>query len=163
MDKRKVTRRAALGATIGGLATAPFILRALKGKYENDLPMGEAPPVLVGGTRTVNIDGHEITIKTPKMEIKGPEDQKRYREIIAEELKKDPTFLAALKMRKKNWEEKNVELRMAELDEKERQLLAKVADSGLGEQGKSALLAKVKSGIQASREKAKKWLDDSDK
>lgn len=41
MDKEKVTRRAAIGVAIGSVAAAPFIVRALRGKYELDMPDGD--------------------------------------------------------------------------------------------------------------------------
>lgn len=41
MDKKKVTRRLAMGTAIGTIAASPFILRALKGRYQTELPQGE--------------------------------------------------------------------------------------------------------------------------
>ena len=38
MDKKKVTRRAAMATAAGGLAASPFVLRALRARYNVKIP-----------------------------------------------------------------------------------------------------------------------------
>lgn len=41
MDTKKVTRRSVIGTAVGGIAAAPFIIHALRGRYQADVPLGE--------------------------------------------------------------------------------------------------------------------------
>ena len=80
MDKKKVTRRAVIGTAIGTLAVSPFIIRALRERYDVELPESEweevpLPPGMVVGE---NPDyGNEWkrdlrTVNIPVKAISGP-------------------------------------------------------------------------------------------
>jgi hypothetical protein len=153
----KVTRRVALGSLAGGLAAAPLVIHALKSKYHVDMPDG-ASASTVGGKIVTNYDGKEITLDIPRMELKTPEDEEKFKAIVFEQLKKNPTVAEVNKLRFEDWKERNNKLRMAELDELEKQQLKEIANSSVGEEEKHALAKRVKEGIQARRTQSAEFL-----
>jgi hypothetical protein len=176
MDTKKVTRRAAIGAAVGTIAVSPLIIRALLGKYEVDvspliirallgkdevdLPEGTRPMTL-GGRIVTQYDGVEIEIEVPQMVIETPEDEKKFKELVMEEIKKTPQFAA--QNRKKLRDAKaqgrqQVQDRFAELEKEVRQRIANATD--LSESEKVALQKKALEGLQTSKDAALKQLDN---
>jgi hypothetical protein len=160
MDKKKVTRRVAIGTAIGTIAASPFIIRALRGKYEVDLPEGTRPMTL-GGRIVTQYDGVEIVIEVPKMVIETPEDEEKFKELVMEEVKKTPQFAEqnqkALRDTKTQARQE-IQDRFADLEKEVRQTIANSKD--LSESEKAALEKQSLEGLQASKEKALRQVDN---
>jgi hypothetical protein len=161
MDK-KVTRRVVLGSVAAGLGAAvaaPFIIRALKGKYKVVLPEGTRPRTF-GGKIVTKYDGVDIQIEVPKMVIKTPEDEKKFKELIMEEIKKTPQFAEQnqKKLRDTKTRARQQALdRFAKLEKETRQTIANSKD--LSESQKVALQKKTLEDLEASKNAVLKQVD----
>ncbi len=63
MDKRQLTRRAAIGAAVGSLVAAPFIIRALKTRKQEEVPKGKYQ---------TKWEEYVTMLDVPVKEIEGP-------------------------------------------------------------------------------------------
>ncbi len=178
MDQKKITRRVAVGAAVGGLAAAPFIFRSLRSKYKVNLPSDptRTAPVVLNGTVTTTVEGVKVgPIKIPSMEIRSPEDRKRYNKLRGDTVRKaidsDPRVARAreeareervkkaLKEAWKNHQQERAESfraeRMQALAEMANKELEKVATSSLGEQERKQKEEEIRDAVAAGE----KWLE----
>jgi hypothetical protein len=159
MDKKKMTRRAVIGTAIGTVTVSPFVIRALLGKYEVDLPEGTRPRTL-GGKIVTQYEGVEIEIEVPKMVIKTPEDEAKFKELVMEEIEKTPQFadVNRKKLRDAKAQGRQQVLdKFAELEKEQRRTIANAKD--LSESEKVALQKKTLADLQAGKEAALKQID----
>ncbi|TVS20158.1 MAG: hypothetical protein EA424_05375 [Planctomycetaceae bacterium] len=160
MEKKVLTRRAAIGAGITVMVAAPLIIRALRDVYEVDIPAGMRP-VTLGGKTVTQYEGIEIEIEVPKMAIETPEDEEKFKELVMEEVKKTPQFA---EVNRKKLQDAKAQGRQqvldeyAELEKDIRQRIANATD--LSESEKVALQKKALADLQASKEAALKQIDD---
>ncbi len=127
----KVTRRVALGSIAGGLATGALVLRALRSKYHINLPDGTLART-VGGKIRITYLGQNITVDVPHMQIKSPEDEKKYLSIVTEQARKNPRVVQAERVRFEKSKQEYMASRIATIDAEERQLLETVARAAEG-------------------------------
>jgi len=175
MDKRKITRRVALGVAVGGLAASPLIISYLRQMFRVNLPSGGGTDrVILEGSVTTTVEGVKVgPIKIPPMEIRTPEDRKRYAklrdELVAKAVESDPRVAKAREAaREKAWEE-NKEKRIAQYRaERTRELegwankeLEKVGNSSLGEQEKARELERIKNVLASRKEGLEKALQEA--
>jgi hypothetical protein len=146
----KVTRRVALGSIAGGLAAGGLVLRALRSKYHINLPDG-ASARTVGGKTPITYLGQNITVDVPHMQIRGPEDEKKYLSIVAEQARKNPKIVQAERVRFEKSKQEYMDSRIAIIDAEERQLLEQVAKADVGEQDKKALTEYIRERIRARK------------
>ena len=161
MDKKKITRRAVIGTTIGAVAASPIIIRALLSEYVVELPEGTRPMKL-GGNIVTSYDGKEIEIQVPKMVIETPEDEKKFKELVMEEVKKSPQFAEVNRAKlgdAKSQGRQQILDKFAEVEKDSRQAIANSKD--LDESEKGALLKKTLEDLEASKESALKQFDDA--
>jgi hypothetical protein len=159
MDKEKITRRAVIGTAVGTVAVSPFVIRALLGKYEVDLPEGTRPMTL-GGKIVTQYEGVEIEIEVPKMVIKTPEDEAKFKELVMEEIKKTPQFAEVNRKKLRDAKaqgRQQVLDKYAELEKDTRQSIANATD--LSESEKVALQTKTLADLQAGKKAALKQID----
>ncbi|NQT11640.1 MAG: hypothetical protein HQ582_02755 [Planctomycetes bacterium] len=142
MDKKKVTRRVAIGAAVGTVAASPLIFRALRAKYYAEIPTSThaAWDSTVGGTTTVRVDGRTIgPIDLPKMEITNSEDMEEYNK-MASRIIREQTYkeLAEYPEDKRQalvaeFVEKKIKRWEAEIDEIESRSLWELVSDGMDE------------------------------
>jgi hypothetical protein len=102
MDKKKVTRRVAIGSAVGALAAAPLIIRALKGKYEVEMPSNSSRQSAGRGTATtqgtMTVNGYTIEVPPVTTRIEKPEDWDTLRALSTDAAQKalanDPGYVA---------------------------------------------------------------------
>ena len=157
--QNKVTRRVALGSIAAGLAGTPIVIRALRGKYEVDLPEGTARGT-IGGRIVTQYDGAVIEIEIPKMVIKTPADEERFKEVVMEQIKKTPEFAEQNRKRleqAKSQGRQKVLARFAELEKDVRQGIAN--STQLSKREKDALLKKTLEGLATAKNAGLKQCD----
>ncbi|MGO8733528.1 MAG: hypothetical protein ACLQVM_12135 [Terriglobia bacterium] len=103
--ENKVTRRVAIATGALGLATAPLIIRSLRGKYETNIPTAAQSfaPARVKSSGTVTVNGHSLQVPPVEMEVEKPGDWEKFRSLSQEATKKaldnDSGYQADLKQR----------------------------------------------------------------
>ncbi len=147
--RNKVTRRVAIGSVVG-LAAAPLVFRALKGRYEVNMP-DRASARTVGGTIVTDYRGKTITLEVPRMQLRTPEDQKNFESLVLEQIKKNPTVVEVDKLEFEKWIETNKKNGMAQLDRWEKKDLEEIAMGSGGEEGKRVAAKEIKEVMQACR------------
>ncbi len=159
MDKKKVTRRAAIGAAIGTIAVSPFIIRALKERH--------AVPIPSSGTGTVKITkkyrGRDITVNVPLKRPSTPQEQKEVEEQIMAQLKKNPIYVEAEAQARNEFRDefrdKNRKKTIEHFADLEKQQLANLAKRSFTEEEKQAAARAIKESIRTGRAKCLSQID----
>ncbi|MGO8744936.1 MAG: hypothetical protein ACLQNE_02995 [Thermoguttaceae bacterium] len=157
--QNKVSRRVAIGSIAAGLGGTAIVIRALRGKYKVDLPEGTRPTTL-GGRIVTQYDGVNVEIEVPKMVIKTPKDEKKFKELVMEEVKKTPQFAEQnrkLLEEAKNQGRQKILDEFAKLEKETRQTIANATD--LSESQKVALLKQSLASLEASKNASLKRID----
>ncbi len=143
MGKKKLTRRAAIGLGIGGMAAAPFIIRALKAPYA--IPSR-------GGTHrtTVKFQGREITLDVPMDKLGTPQGQKEAEAQIMEQLENDPTFVEANEQWKEGLMKEHRKSILSEADKLEKRQLENLAKLPISEEERQAAIRNIKENKRAA-------------
>ena len=85
------------------------------------------------------------------MQIKGPEDEKKYLSIVTEQARKNPRVVQAERVRFEKLKQEYMASRIATIDAEERQLLETVAKADVGEQDKKALTEQIREKTRARK------------
>lgn len=167
----KVTRRVAIGSIAGGLAGVVAVLSGLRGRYKATMPEG-APVRTVGGKTVLDFNGKKVTVDIPPMEIRTPEDLKKYQAIMLEQMRKNPQVIEEIERLKKNpeeieqlrknpeviaqgekWKEEEKKRQLAIIDRREKEMLDECAKSRWTEQEKQEIAKKTRELVKTWRTK----------
>ena len=153
MDKKKVTRRAAIGLGVG-VAAAPLIIRALRARYNVAMPSGTGTVQV-----TMKYDGRDITLDVPLKRPSTPQEEKELETQLMEQLKKHPTYIEVEKQEGEKNRERRRKSVIAGYDNLEKQQLQDLVKLPLSEREKQAAAKQIKDDIQASKARSLDYVD----
>ncbi|NQT15335.1 MAG: hypothetical protein HQ582_21445 [Planctomycetes bacterium] len=156
MDKKKVTRRAAIGATVGGLAATPFIIRALRGRYAD-------PISRTSGNGTVEVTnkykGRDITLDVPLKQPSSPEERHEMQTQLVAQLKKNPAYIAAETQAREKFRDKQRQKTIDYFAKLEKQELADLAKRPYTEEQKAPVVRTITKTLRAQRDESLAHID----
>ncbi len=151
MDK-KISRRAAIGLGIGGMAAAPFIIHALKAPYAVPSPTGTQKV-------TMKYLGQDITLDVPLEKLGTPKGIREAKAQVLKQLENNPTYIEVNRLHREELREQSRLSTLAGAADLEKRQLENLARLPMPEAEKQAAAKKIKSDIQAARDRCLDHID----